>query len=531
MRIQVETAAETVADFYKNGEILLTGGTGFMGKLMIDKILRSFPDINNIYLMVRNKRGLTPEERVEKIFKTAIFDPLNREVPDFRSKIKLIPADIESENLGLSPENKKLLLSKVNIVFHCAASVRFDEELQIGVKTNLYATSQMLNLAKQCPHLKMFIYVSTAFSHFKMRTNVEEKLYKPDSSYRELIQVLKLSPNDPELKQLKKKYSKENANTYCLTKAASEELLSEEGRSYPVCIFRPSIVISTAKDPIPGWIDNLYGPTGLVCGAQAGIIRSVLADPDVKADIVPVDFVANALVCAPWDARQRYQKDNSSMPVYNYVSSKDNPITWSDFSIKSQMAQLRNPSSQGLWHCFVLLTRHRTIYCLHNLLLHYLFGYIFDTCAWISGNKFRLLPIYDKMGKVVSALEPFSTKEWIFDNHNVQHMWNQLSPFEQNQFPFNIESLNWDDYLDKYVQGLLVHHLNDKMDLETRKKAKKRYKRLTIAHQCVKSLLYVSVVLLIWSLLNYILWRFKDSYISYLNTRFPHLRSKVTPVE
>ncbi|KAI5732602.1 hypothetical protein M8J76_002155 [Diaphorina citri] len=140
---------ESVADFYRNGHILITGGTGFMGKLMIDKLLRSFSDIDSLYIMVRDKKGSSPEER--------IFNRLTKEVPNFRSKIKVIPSNIEAEHLGLSPESKQLLVSKVNIIFHCAATLRFDEELQAGVRANLYATRQILNLAKQCANLKVMV--------------------------------------------------------------------------------------------------------------------------------------------------------------------------------------------------------------------------------------------------------------------------------------------------------------------------------------------------------------------------------------
>lgn len=64
----------SVDDFYRNAEILLTGGTGFMGKIMLDKLLRSFPDLRAIYLMVRNKKGSSPEERVEKIFNDVVSE-------------------------------------------------------------------------------------------------------------------------------------------------------------------------------------------------------------------------------------------------------------------------------------------------------------------------------------------------------------------------------------------------------------------------------------------------------------------------
>jgi Male sterility protein. len=68
----------------------------------------------------------------------------------------------------------------------------------------------------------------------------------------------------------------------------------------------PSVsVISTWKDPVPGWIDNLYGPTGIVTGVEAGLIRTVHCNPNVTGDMVPADLTTNALVCSAWDASNR----------------------------------------------------------------------------------------------------------------------------------------------------------------------------------------------------------------------------------
>lgn len=52
-------------------------------------------------------------------------------------------------------------------------------------------------------------------------------------------------------------------NTYTLTKALAEDLVKNECAGMPVCVFRPAIITSTAEEPIKGWIDNLYGPTGV----------------------------------------------------------------------------------------------------------------------------------------------------------------------------------------------------------------------------------------------------------------------------
>lgn len=61
------------------------------------------------------------------------------------------------------------------------------------------------------------------------------------------------------------------------------------------------LVIGTAYEPIPGWIDNIYGPTGVVVGVGAGLMRVMLADPETVSDLVPVDLVVNSMLAAAWD--------------------------------------------------------------------------------------------------------------------------------------------------------------------------------------------------------------------------------------
>lgn len=47
----------SVKEFYSNSEILITGGTGFFGKCLIEKLLRSCPNIKKIYLILRQRRN------------------------------------------------------------------------------------------------------------------------------------------------------------------------------------------------------------------------------------------------------------------------------------------------------------------------------------------------------------------------------------------------------------------------------------------------------------------------------------------
>lgn len=60
-------------------------------------------------------------------------------------------------------------------------------------------------------------------------------------------------------------------------------------------------VISSYNEPVEGWIDNVYGPTGALVGAGAGLIRVLRSDDDCTAELVPVDLTVNALIASAWD--------------------------------------------------------------------------------------------------------------------------------------------------------------------------------------------------------------------------------------
>jgi len=62
------------------------------------------------------------------------------------------------------------------------------------------------------------------------------------------------------------------------------------------------LVISTYREPIPGWIDNLYGPTGLFIAASSGFLRSICVNESIIVNVVPADLVTNALIASAWDA-------------------------------------------------------------------------------------------------------------------------------------------------------------------------------------------------------------------------------------
>lgn len=91
-------------------------------------------------------------------------------------------------------------------------------------------------------------------------------------------------------------------NTYAYTKCLSEALVVEQiERGLPAIIFRPSIVVPIRYDPIPGWTDNMNGPTGLLIGAGKGVIRTMYCNSSGYGDFLPVDFAVNGVLIGSWN--------------------------------------------------------------------------------------------------------------------------------------------------------------------------------------------------------------------------------------
>lgn len=60
-------------------------------------------------------------------------------------------------------------------------------------------------------------------------------------------------------------------------------------------------MISTYQEPVPGWVDNAFGPTGAMIAGGAGILRVIHADNSTKTETVPADYTINALIASAWN--------------------------------------------------------------------------------------------------------------------------------------------------------------------------------------------------------------------------------------
>ena len=154
-------------------------------------------------------------------------------------------------------------------------------------------------------------------------------------------------------------------NTYTFTKALGEVALQECG-ALPLAIVRPSIVTAAWREPLPGWVENLNGPTGIIAGAGKGLLRTVHCKRTAVADLVPVDMPINlgiyfgvpagnsslhnlfcAALCAAWSAACR---PSNSVQVYNCTSGCTNPVRWGDFELLGIEKLRKFPMENIVWY-------------------------------------------------------------------------------------------------------------------------------------------------------------------------------------
>ncbi|RZF48915.1 hypothetical protein LSTR_LSTR003295 [Laodelphax striatellus] len=491
-----------IQEFFRGKNVMLTGATGFMGKVLTEKLLRSMPHMKQLYVLIRTKKGKDVNQRLDEIFEDRLYKRLKAEVPDYRKKITVVAGDCCLPNLGLTPADHQMLINNINVIFHGAATVRFDEKIRLAVDINVYGAREVLAFAKQIKNLAAMVHVSTAFANCN-KLYIEEKFYSTPISYEDIMQMTK-TKDDEELDKLTPELVGDWPNTYTFTKALGEQVVKSEGAGLPISIFRPSVVISSYKEPVRGWIDNVYGPTGLLVGAGTGVLHTYLGDPTHITDMVPVDLATNALIASAYKTGNSPKVEKGEdIPIYNFVSSTQNPISWKDFIILNQKHGMHWPTIRAVWYYSFTPIGNPFLFLIVNFLLHTLPGYILDFLAVIGGETPMLSKIYKKLGKFADTMTYFATRVWTFRNDRIQDLWAGLSEEDQQEFFFDISQMNWEYHAQANCLGLRVYLVKD--DIHTLPAARKKWQRLYYAHCALRIISGVILFNIVWIVFNFCL--------------------------
>ncbi|KAL4717628.1 hypothetical protein ACJJTC_000777 [Scirpophaga incertulas] len=448
----------SVREFYKGRSVLVTGGTGFMGKVLIEKLLYSIPDIGNIYIILRPKRGKSVTQRLDDMQRLPLFDRIRNESPKAFKKIKPLQGDVLFDNFGLSASVIETLSEEVSVVFHFAATLRLEAPLRDSVNMNTSGTLRTLNIARQLKNLVIFIHLSTAFCYPDYEV-LDEKLHAPPVKPEDVMRLIEWL-DDKQLSTLTPVLLGPHPNCYTFSKRLAENVVEEAYKDLPVVIARPSIVCPTFKEPVPGWVDNLNGPVGLMLGAGKGVIRTMLCDGSLQAQVIPVDIAINALIAIGMIEGTKKEK-LPAVPVYNLNIGHQKETTWGEVLTVAKDYGRKNPLAWPLWYPNGDITTNKFVHEYQRILFHLVPAYFIDFLLLLCGQKRFMVRIQDRISQGLEVLQYFTTRAWKFLCKNYDNISKTLNKEERQIFRTDIANEDRNEYMRKCIDGGRVYCLKE----------------------------------------------------------------------
>ena len=244
--------------------ILVTGGSGFLGTALLPKLVKD-KNVARVILLLRDSMRETAIERLTGLINN-VFKPADRALA--QNKIEIIAGDLTLDNMGFDPFTMERLSGECTHILHIGASTDFAAPLDLSRHINVDGTRKLLEFALICQRkgkLQRIDYVSTAFVAGTKSGIVTEDDLERDQKF---------------------------ANSYEQSKYEAEILVREHMDFLPITILRPSIVVGDSRNGFTPHFKVLYWPLQLL---SKNILPFVPCRRGARLDIVPVDFVATAM--------------------------------------------------------------------------------------------------------------------------------------------------------------------------------------------------------------------------------------------
>jgi len=457
-----------IREFFTGKSILLTGTTGFLGKVVLEKILRTIPDIETIYVLIRRKESSSPEERFKKtVLGTACFDRLRKINPKFdefiSQKVVMIGGDVDKDGLSMTEEDLRKIIENVQIVINCAGAVDFNARLDNAIRTNVLGTLRMLDLCKRIRNLQNFVHISTCYVNCDKKGVIEEKIY---SSSQNPDIVLKDILNIP-IDQLEAKTPSligDFPNTYTFSKALGERILEKHRENVPVTIVRPAIIGCSIRDPFPGWIDSVSAAAALYLFGGLGLIQVAHGNKNYIGDQIPVDMCADTIIVAA-----ATYANSENIKVVHSGTSGANPVSWG-YTVKTVTKYWQTyPPEKKIAYCNFrlqkndkLLKAEQFVRRVPTLAYHKLANTIQNTKMKRSAGK--LYKAQRRAEELSDLFEYFIMNEWVFVTNHIQELQMFCSKEELEIFGVDPRSINWKKYLYYFCWGLHRFILKENVD-------------------------------------------------------------------
>jgi 1-acyl-sn-glycerol-3-phosphate acyltransferase len=483
-----------IQEFFADKTILITGATGFLGKVLLEKMLRSLPEIRRIYLLIRprqrSSRVKTAALRFRsEVLRSSIFDRLRRDLGEgfqdyVNAKVSVVEGDLTLERLGLCDADYQRLSEEVEVLINSAATVEFDERLDLALDLNALGPLRTVGFARDCWRLQAFVHISTCYvsgnatgwSREEVRPlgfDAEQEIARLQEHCARIHSRKSKQPRDTHLQlvQLGLEYARRRGwhDTYTFTKALGEQLLVKHRGRLPMVILRPSIIESTLREPVQGWIDGFRVGDPLFVGYGQGLLRDFPGRPHSICDFVPCDYVVNAILAAAPRCAQE-----GGLQVYHVATGQLNPMRLGDLyrHVRDYFSRYPMTDRKGKyiepprWTWPDLPGYRRRLDLLHRRPLEWAcdllrpltaIGWVHRLRNHLQGKRAEV----ERLMYYVNIYSPYMRIRTRFATQNTLALWNWLSPEDQKRFDFDVRRISWRDYIAKiHLPGLKRHVLN-----------------------------------------------------------------------
>lgn len=473
-----------VAGCFRDKIILVTGSTGFLGKLLVEKILRVQSDVKKLYLLVCAPDAASAEQRIlSQVLGKDLFNTLREKhglagfQKLFKEKIVPLAGDIGDRNFGLNSSRADALCKEIDVIVNGAATTSFYERYDVSLASNALGAKYACEFAKKCTNLKLLLHVSTAFVAGTQEGLLLEKTLQMGETlrqgyYLDIEAELQLAEKvKTELKtskggssdQLEKTAMKELGlkrachfgwpNVYTFTKAMGEMLLAEQRGDLPVVIIRPTMVTSTYQDPFPGWIEGARTIDALIVAYDEQAFPCFVGDLKDTMDAVPADMVVNATLVA-----MAVHWNEKGQVVYHVSSALQNPLTgyvfedacWDYFSIHPRVLENGKPLQNRRPYLFKRFAYFRAYLMLvYKLPLEMLHAVSLLLCGLFSQYYNKHNRRYSFLMLLVKLYAPYAFFKGCFDDTNLTRLRKdvKMCGSDGSIFNFDPKSMDWHSYL------------------------------------------------------------------------------------
>ncbi|MCG8371517.1 MAG: SDR family oxidoreductase, partial [Proteobacteria bacterium] len=146
-----------------NRDVLLTGATGFLGKVVLHELVRRRESlaVDRVRVLVRTDGSGSAEQRfANDVASSPCFAGVD---PSWQERVEPVACELSEPGAGIEGGRRESLQRSVSHIINCAASVQFDLPLGKAAKSNVTTALEMLDFAQGCRNLDRFVSVSTAY--------------------------------------------------------------------------------------------------------------------------------------------------------------------------------------------------------------------------------------------------------------------------------------------------------------------------------------------------------------------------------